>query len=133
MYLFDTNIFLEILLDQTEAESCQRALNRIDEIRPGWVTSYSIHAIESILARVRKDQEITVRFLQGLANNRLFFRYDTTLEEEAEIARLTQGLKLDFDDSLQYYVAKKEGLILVTLDRDFQKVSDIEVVSPKNL
>ena len=37
-------------------------------------------------------------------------------------------LNLDFDDAYQYSVAKYYELKVVTMDRDFEKVKDVEVV-----
>lgn len=37
-------------------------------------------------------------------------------------------LKLDFDDAYQYCTAKYYGLKLVTMDKDFKKVEDVEVL-----
>lgn len=129
MYLFDTNIFLEILLDQEKAGLCRASLEGVNEQRRGWVTSFSLHAIEVILERAGR-LEIVRRFLTDLSQDRLFSRYETTTEEELEIARLAPKLSLDFDDTLQYYVAKKRNLSLVTLDRDFRRIKDIPVLAP---
>jgi len=38
-------------------------------------------------------------------------------------------LDLDFDDAYQYNMAKYYGLKVVTMDRDFQKIKDIEIVT----
>jgi len=35
---------------------------------------------------------------------------------------------LDFDDAYQYSVAKHYGLRIVTMDRDFEGVEDVEVL-----
>jgi len=37
-------------------------------------------------------------------------------------------LNLDFDDAYHYSIAKYYGLKLVTMDKDFEKVKDIEVL-----
>ncbi len=46
---------------------------------------------------------------------------------------LSPKVGLDFDDTLQHYVAKNKKLTLVTLDQDFRSVQDIQVVSPRQL
>ena len=50
-----------------------------------------------------------------------------------DVARLNSQLGLDFDDSLQYYIAQKKRLSLVTLDRDFSKIKDVRVISPEKI
>jgi len=37
-------------------------------------------------------------------------------------------LSLDFDDAYQYGIAKHYGLKLATMDADFRKVKDIEII-----
>jgi len=60
-------------------------------------------------------------------------RYETLLDEERKIQELMEGVSLDFDDALQYYVAKTENLTLVTLDANFARVKDIKVISPNDI
>ncbi len=129
MFLFDTNIFLEILLERDHASSCVGVLKGLTAEKQGWVTSFSLHSLEVILDRAKK-KDLLAQFLKAFSQDALLLRYDTTVEEELEIARLTAELPLDFDDTVQYFVAKKKDLTLVTLDRDFQKISGIRVQSP---
>ena len=129
MYLFDTNIFLEILLNQDQADSCQKALSILREDQPGWVTSFSLHAMEAIMGSARRIS-LLEHFLDALSDHPYLFSYSTTIEEEKEISQLSPKIHLDFDDTLQFYVAKKKDLILVTLDRDFKSVKGIEVILP---
>ena len=58
--------------------------------------------------------------------------YQTELAEEKEIAGLTQTINLDFDDTLQYFVAKKLDAVLVSFDRDFDK-TDLKRVEPSQV
>ncbi|HYV90235.1 MAG TPA: PIN domain-containing protein [Chitinophagales bacterium] len=54
----------------------------------------------------------------------------TTLKD-SELTRLSSAknnFNLDFDDSYQYQVAKERNLTLITLDNDFKKVKDINVI-----
>ncbi len=133
MYLFDTNIFLEVLLGQEQAAVCEEALNSIHIDAPGWVTAFSVHAIEAVLGQNQKRQKILEGFLEYLEQEECLSRYETTLEEERKIFSLVGIHSLDFDDALQYFVAKKLDLSLVTLDKDFQKVIGIHVLAPGDL
>lgn len=72
-------------------------------------------------------------FLQKVMGSPLINRYDTTTKEEAEINTMTRKVGLDFDDTVQLYVARKMGLTLVTLDRDFKKITNVPVVSPEEI
>ncbi|MBI3540981.1 MAG: type II toxin-antitoxin system VapC family toxin [Deltaproteobacteria bacterium] len=132
MYLFDTNIFLEILLDQKQADACQKALTVARKDSPIWITHFSLHAIEAIIGG-RKRFEILQKFLSALEEHPHLFCYATTVEEELEVTRLGPKNHLDFDDALQYYVALKKKLTLVTLDSDFKNLKQISVLSPQDL
>lgn len=129
MYLFDTNVFLEILLKQSRASACQHALASLNAERLGWVTSFSLHAIAAILSGARAHT-ILVDFLHSVRESPYLRCYATTIEEELTIARLLLHLHLDFDDALQYFVARHQKLTLVTLDRDFRGIKDIRVCDP---
>lgn len=133
MYLFDTNIFLEIFLDQEKADICQNALGSLTVDKPGWVTAFSVHAIEALLGQTSKRRKLLDKFLQYLEVEDFLSRYATTLEEEKKILTLTGVFSLDFDDALQYFVAKRLDVSLVTLDQDFQRVTGIRVLSPSTL
>jgi len=37
-------------------------------------------------------------------------------------------LNLDFDDTYQYSVAKYYGLKVVTMDKDFEKIKDLQIL-----
>lgn len=129
MYLIDTNIFLEELLGQPHAEACDRFLSSLGESSPGWVSSFSLHAIEVILDRKGLRGPLGT-FLQFISGHPFIHVYATTVLEEREITQVAPRLRLDFDDALQYYMARKEKLNLVTLDRDFSRIQDISVLSP---
>ncbi|MBD3290782.1 VapC toxin family PIN domain ribonuclease, partial [candidate division KSB1 bacterium] len=107
MYLIDTNIFLEILLEQEKADNCIQFFEQLS--RQGdlcLVTSYSLHSIETILTNLKR-YDVLINFLEDLIGNINIRPYQTTPEEELEIIQNISKFNLDFDDSLQYYVAKK--------------------------
>ncbi len=130
MYLIDTNIFLEILLEQEKADECSEFLNQITEQnRACLMSSYTLHSIETILSNLRRF-EILTAFLDDIIDNQAIRQYHTTPEEEFEIIRTIPQLNLDFDDALQYYVAKKFSATIVTYDRHFNKLKDITILAP---
>jgi len=45
-----------------------------------------------------------------------------------KIADVSKELNLDFDNAYQYNVAKYYGLKIVTMDRDFEIIKDVEVI-----
>lgn len=127
MYLFDANIFLEILLDRDKAEDCEKQLALVDEDKPGWISSYSLHSMEVILTRAGK-MDILGKFLSLLIEDPLLQRYETSVKEELAVLSVMKSSKLDFDDALQYSIARTRNLTLVTLDHDFKKVKDLSLI-----
>ncbi len=41
-------------------------------------------------------------------------------------------MNLDFDVAYQYSIAKYYGLKIVTMDKDFERIKDIEVMFPQH-
>lgn len=137
MYLFDTNIFLETLLEQQRADICERALASATKEHPGWVTGYTLHSIEAIIGAARRRQmsarywpDLLEKFLTSIEINPFMHRYETSTPEEKIVVGIANSINLDFDDALQYYVAKSKRLALVTLDKDFRGLKDIQVLDP---
>lgn len=128
MILIDTNIFLELLMDQPNAEDCERLLSAVSEGKvEALVTRYSLHAIESLL----RDPDVLTSFLRNIENSAGLFVYETDTSEELVISILMKEIRRDFDDSLQYYVSKKVGAkAIVSFDRHFDGL-DIRRVDPE--
>ena len=129
MYVYDTNIFLEILLGQSNAQVSQDALALMNEDRAGIVSSFSLHAIEAIVSGAGKPI-VLQEFLEFVDTHPFLNRYATTFDEELEIAKLSSRIGLDFDDALQYHVAQKLGFTLITFDKHFKKTPGIKVIFP---
>ena len=130
MILLDTNIFLELLLDQKRATECEELLQLISkEKTEAAVTHFAVHAVEAVI----DDPKSLATFLGNLEHSAGLSIYDTNLSDEMAAALITQKIDLDFDDRLQYYVAKKLGVdALVSFDKHFDKV-DIRRIEPRDL
>ena len=52
------------------------------------------------------------------------------MEKYIEVINVKKSLDLDldFDDVYQYSVAKYYGLKIVTMDKDFEKIKDVEII-----
>jgi len=66
MFLIDTNVFLELLLDQKRAEECEQLLEKIakGDIE-AVITNFTIHAVEAIL----NDSKLVLTFLRNVENS----------------------------------------------------------------
>ena len=132
MYLIDTNIFLEIFLNQERASECQELLISIqDREVVYYVSSFTIHSIEVILERNELCGPL-IDFLQDIHKNKRLKRFDTDTLQELEAIKLAKNLNLDFDDAIQYYICKTYNFKIVSFDKHFDQ-TDIKRVEPRNL
>jgi predicted nucleic acid-binding protein len=119
MYLLDSNIFLELLLDQEQADKVEEFLRRM----PGeklHISEFSVYSVGIVQFR-RKQFETFIRFLEDLiviGGVRLLRLSVQDLEDLAAVAR---RFGLDFDDGYQYLVAEKYGLEIISFDSDFDR------------
>jgi hypothetical protein len=116
-YLVDTNVWLEILLDQGNSEIASRFFNLVptDEL---FVSDFSIHSIGVILSRLKKF-DIFEKFLSDLFINGELEQLSLDAVDLMEVVQNIQKYRLDFDDSYQFSVAQKYDLTIITFDRDF--------------
>lgn len=123
MYLLDTNIFLEILLNQEKSPECKKFLlsneNRI------YISDFSLHSIGVILIRYNKIQ-IFNSFVEDVISK--ISVLNLPVSEYKQIALASKRFQLDFDDLYQYHIAKYYDLKIVTMDNDFKKAKDLEVI-----
>lgn len=123
MFLADTNIFLEILLKQDKGEDCKKFLN--NNIGNLHITDFSFHSIGVILFRYDKEN-IFHKFVEDVIPNTKLLSLPMELYREVVNARKT--LNLDFDDAYQYSMAKHYSLKVVTMDRDFERIKDVDIL-----
>ena len=119
MYLVDTNIWLERLLEQTRSEEVGKFLERI----PGdqlYLTDFTLHSIGIILTRL--DQAATFSdFVEDVLINGSVHLVGLQPEDMSLVTAAGKEYKLDFDDAYQCASADKFGLILVSFDSDFDR------------
>jgi len=128
----DTNIFLEFLRGQGRSQECLRLMRRVErgEIQ-AYMTGFSLHGIEVVLERVGKIAGL-IKFLGWVIHTQNLSVYHTNPYEELQVAALIKTTGLDFDDALQYYVAKTLSTVLVSFDRDFDG-TDIKRQEPDEI
>ena len=129
MLLIDTNVFLELMLGQERADECEKFLNKVSkgEIE-GVITKFTVHAVEALL----NHPDLILAFLRNVQNSLGLIVYETSLEDEMAVSMLMDKVKLDFDDALQYYVAKKLGVdAIVSYDKRFD-ATDIPRKEPSS-
>lgn len=123
MFLVDTNIWLELLLDQAEAERVRRFLETTD---PSilYLTDFTLHSIGIVLVRLKKT-ELFERFVEDLLIEGGVNLIRLSVDEMRAVLEATSRFGLDFDDAYQYVSAINFNLELASFDVDFDR-SDIK-------
>ena len=126
MYLVDTNIFLEALLEQERTDDVKN-LFKTKSLDYFYITDFSLHSIGVILFRL-KQSELYNSFIEDLILDGLGI---LTLQnsEMLQLSEIVNRYQLDFDDAYQYISAKKYDLQLISFDKDFDK-TDIKRKEP---
>jgi len=119
LYLLDTNIWLERLLDQEKSDLVGRFLNHVSS-EYLFITDFALHSIAVIMGRLGENKGL-LRFVDDLFENN-----DTNLIHLDPVDfhsndRNMKQYKLDFDDAYQYTAAIKFGLQLISFDSDFDR------------
>jgi predicted nucleic acid-binding protein len=119
-YLVDTNIFLEILLNQAGRKKCEAFLQ--GEKGAAWISDFTLHSIGVLLFR-QKRPELFDRFAADTLP-----QFTILSLSEAGYSELTDAntrYALDFDDAYQFSVARENNLAIATQDKDFQRVRSV--------
>ena len=123
MYLLDTNIFLELFLDQDKADDVERLLRTAPKERL-YISEFSLYSVGIILFR-RKLFDVFVRFVEDLIITGGIKLLRLSVEDTKKLAEVSQRFGLDFDDAYQYAVAERYGLTVVSFDSDFDRTEKV--------
>ena len=119
MYLVDTNVWLELLLEQEKAGQV-RQFPQATEARFLWLTEFSLYSIGVILTRLRKD-DLFEDFVSDTIEDSGLKRIRLDTSELKQLLAVHQRFQLDFDDAYQYVAAQKYNLAVVSFDTDFDR------------
>lgn len=125
-FLLDTNIFLEVILDQAKAEESKALLS--NDAHELFVTDFSIHSIGVFLFR-RNQHKAFAQLIEDTLLNGRTTAVGLQAEDMNAVVNSAERFLLDFDDAYQYVAAEKNLLTLVSFDSDFDK-TDRGRVSP---
>lgn len=126
MYLLDTNIFLELLLDQNEAASVRALLNtRV----PGdlHISDLAFHSIGIILYQ-KNAAHLFSDVVHDLFCEGGISILSLNTEDIVRVEQAATAFRLDFDDAYQYVVAEKFDLVLVSFDADFDRTDKKRII-----
>jgi hypothetical protein len=119
MFLVDTNVWLEVLLDQERADEAREFLQGVDASQLA-ISEFSRYSIGLVLSRLAKD-DVFADFVSDMLEDSGVARVQLALAELRGLLRLRQESGLDFDDAYQYVAAEKTGAVLVSFDSDFDR------------
>jgi len=129
VYLIDTNIFLEALLEQDRCPEVESFLTTAD-VDQLFMTDLSLHSIGIILFRLKKF-ELFAPFINDVVIDGIGI-LSLNPNELKSLDKIIQKFNLDFDDAYQYSVAKKYNLQLISFDKDFDR-TEIERKEPHEI
>jgi hypothetical protein len=119
MYLIDSNIWLELLLEQERAEEVQELLSEAEAISLS-ITEFSLYSIGVILTKLNKD-DIFRDFLKDTFVDSGVKLFRLNSDDLKKLLLNREQYRLDFDDAYQYTAAEKFDLQIVSFDKDFDK------------
>jgi len=119
MYLVDTNIWLERLLDQTRADEVARFLNKVPSDRL-FITDFAFHSIGVVLTRLDQLAALAL-FVRDVFIDGAVTLVHLEPAETQHLVEVIERFNLDFDDAYQYVAAEKYNLTLVSFDDDFDR------------
>lgn len=105
MYLVDTNIWLERLLEQERSEEVARflATTPSDDLS---ITDFALHSIGVVLTRL-DHTEALLRFVQDIFIDGDVVLVSLVPDDTNRLVEVMEEFSLDFDDSYQYVAAER--------------------------
>jgi hypothetical protein len=119
MYLLDSNIFLELLLDQNKADEVEQLL-RTKPREKFYISEFSLYSVGIVLFR-RKLFETFMRVVNDLLVTGGIRLLRLSVQDIEQVAVIAQRFNLDFDDAYQYVAAEKFSLEIISFDSDFDR------------
>jgi len=119
MYLLDTNIFLELLLDQDKADEVEKFLRSTSREKLH-ISEFSLYSIGIILFHCHLPETFK-RFVDDLLVTGGLRLLRISISDIETLASRAKEFDLDFDDAYQYVISEKYDLTLVSFDSDFDR------------
>ena len=120
-FLIDTNVFLEVILEQDRAQEA-RAFLVTGEENEFFMSDYSLHSIGLLLFRQARP-DVFAEFVQDMVLDGGVIVTGVVAEDVDAVVDAARNFDLDFDDAYQYAVAEKYHLPIVSFDSDFDRTA----------
>lgn len=119
MYLVDTNVWLERLLNQDRSDEVGRFLEHVPA-REVSVTDFTFHSICVILTRLARPK-VLLDFVEDVFVDAAVSLVSIKPDDTQVVVDAIDKYKLDFDDAYQYLAAEQNNLTLISFDSDFDR------------
>jgi hypothetical protein len=120
MYLVDTNVWLELILEQERADDVRRFFKSVEPHTLIGLSEFALYSIGISLFRLDKHEAFSNFLFDSIINSGVV-TYTLGLEDMQRLALNATNFGLDFDDAYQYTVAEKNDLVLVGFDKHFDR------------
>lgn len=117
--LLDTNIFLEVLLDQEKSQDVRKLLSTGTK-HDFFITDFSLHSVGILLFRTKRV-DVFAKFAADVIERGGIEVLTIPIGEIARISENAKRFKLDFDDAYQYSIAERHDLTMVSFDTDLDR------------
>jgi predicted nucleic acid-binding protein len=119
MYLVDTNIWLERLLDQERSAQVGQFLAQTPTNQL-LMSDFTLHSIGVILSRL-DQRAILSRFVDDVFIQGEVGLLSVPPEAMHRLVAVMEQFNLDFDDAYQYVAAERSNAVIVSFDSDFDR------------
>ena len=130
MYLLDTNIWLERLLNQENSAVVGELLTTLSPTEI-CMTDFTLHSIGVICDRL-KQIEIFQQFVQDVVIDGNVQIVSVPLDTLGDVVKAIDQFNVDFDDAYQLVAARNIPASIVSFDRDFDK-TDLRRLTPAQI
>ena len=119
-HLLDSNIFLELLLEQERAEEVRDMFGRVSS-ESFCISDFTLYSVGIILIRLNAHR-IFETFVKDVLIGGGLHLLRVATDDMPLITDASKRFNMDFDDAYQYVLAEKHNLTIVSFDSDFDKV-----------
>lgn len=119
MYLVDTNVWLERMLDQERAQEVGEFLALVPA-EDLLVSDFSLHSIGVILDRL-EQRAVLVRLVDDLFLQGGVGLVSIQPADMIYLVEVMDRFNLDFDDAYQYVAAQQSSAVIISFDKDFDR------------
>ena len=130
MFLVDTNVWLERLLDQAQSTEVGSFLDCTPSERL-CMTDFAFHSIGMIMCRLNQSEAL-LRFVHDVFIDGAVTLIHLEPEDTQHLVQIMEKFNLDFDDAYQYASAEKYNLTIVSFDGDFDS-TERGRITPANI